>query len=54
VHKSKGFEAKVVFILNVIKGTYGFPREMEDSSIYASARESYPKQKSIEDERSLF
>jgi DNA helicase-4 len=54
VHKSKGLEAKVVFILNVIKDTYGFPCEMEDSLIYAPARENYPEQESIEEERRLF
>jgi DNA helicase-4 len=54
VHKSKGLEAKVVFILNVIKDTYGFPCEMEDNSVYASAMENYPEQKSIEEERRLF
>jgi DNA helicase-4 len=54
VHKSKGLEAKVVFILDVIKGTYGFPCEIEDSSIYAPAREDYPKQDHKEEERRLF
>lgn len=54
VHKSKGLEAKVVFILDVVKGTYGFPCEIEDSSIYAPAREDYPKQDHKEEERRLF
>lgn len=54
VHKSKGLEAKVVFVLDVIKGTYGFPCEIEDSSIYAPAREDYPKQDHKEEERRLF
>ena len=54
VHKSKGLEAKVVFILNVIKGTYGFPCEIEDSSIYEPARENYPPQDQREEERRLF
>lgn len=54
VHKSKGLEARVVFILNVIKGTYGFPCDMEDSSIYAPAREDYPRQDHKEEERRLF
>jgi len=54
VHKSKGLEAKVVFILNAIKGTYGFPCEIEDSSIYAAAREDYPNQDQKEEERRLF
>jgi len=54
VHKSKGLEARVVFILDVVKGTYGFPCEIEDSSIYAPAREDYPKQDHKEEERRLF
>lgn len=54
VHKSKGLEAKVVFVLDVIKGTYGFPCEIEDSSIYAPARENYPEQDPKEEERRLF
>ena len=54
VHKSKGLEAKVVFLLNVIKDKYGFPCEIEDSSIYDVARENYPEQKHIDEERRLF
>jgi DNA helicase-4 len=54
VHKSKGIEAKVVFILNVIKGIYGFPCEIEDSSIYEPARDNYPIQDQKEEERRLF
>ena len=37
-HKAKGLEAKVVFILNVIKDVYGFPSEIEDSSILEPAK----------------
>jgi len=54
VHKSKGLEAKVVFILNVIRDTYGFPCEIEDSSICEPARENYPPQDQREEERRLF
>jgi len=54
VHKSKGLEAKVVFILNVIKDTFGFPCEIEDPSIYEPARENYPPQDKKEEERRLF
>jgi DNA helicase-4 len=53
-HRSKGLEAKVVFLLNVTKGTYGFPSEIEDSSIYEPARENYPIQDKKEEERRLF
>lgn len=54
VHKAKGLEAKVVFILNVIKDVYGFPSEIEDSSILELARENYPLQGQREEERRLF
>jgi DNA helicase-4 len=53
-HKSKGLEAKVVFLLNVTKGLLGFPCEIEDSSIYEPARENYPPQDQKEEERRLF
>lgn len=53
-HKSKGLEAKVVFVLNVIKDIYGFPCEMEDSTIYDPARENYPEQRQLDEERRLF
>jgi superfamily I DNA/RNA helicase len=53
-HSSKGLEAKVVFILNMVRGTYGFPCEIEDSSIFEPARENYPPQSHIEEERRLF
>jgi DNA helicase-4 len=54
VHKAKGLEAKVVFILNVIKDTYGFPCEIEDPAILEPARENYPLQDQKEEERRLF
>jgi DNA helicase-4 len=53
-HRSKGLEAKVVFLLNATRGTYGFPCEIEDSSIYEPARENYPPQDHKEEERRLF
>jgi DNA helicase-4 len=53
-HKSKGLQAKVVFILDVVKNLYGFPCEIEDSSIYEPARENYPKQDQKQEERRLF
>ena len=54
VHKSKGLEARAVFILNVIKDDYGFPCEIEDPSIYAPSRKEYPPHQHIEEERRLF
>jgi len=53
-HRSKGLEAKVVFLLNVTRGMYGFPCEIEDPSIYEPARENYPPQDQKEEERRLF
>ncbi len=53
-HRGKGLEAKVVFLLNATKGTYGFPSEIEDPSIYEPARENYPIQDQKEEERRLF
>ncbi|MDH5461644.1 MAG: UvrD-helicase domain-containing protein, partial [Candidatus Bathyarchaeota archaeon] len=53
IHKSKGLEARAVFILNVIEDLFGFPCEIEDPSIYAPARENYPPQDHVEEERRL-
>lgn len=38
VHKSKGLQAKIVFILNMDKGLYGFPCELESPSLFETAR----------------
>ena len=38
----------------MIKDTYGFPCEIEDSSILEPARENYPHQDQNEEERRLF
>lgn len=54
VHKSKGLEAKVVFLLNLTKGSYGFPSEIENSDVFEIARINYPLQKQLEEERRLF
>lgn len=53
-HKSKGLEARVVFVLNAIKDKYGFPCEIEDLSIYAPARKDCSKQEHKKEERRLF
>ncbi len=53
-HKSKGLESKVVFLLNVTKGTHGFPCDIEDSKIFELARLDYPSQNHREEERRLF
>jgi DNA helicase-4 len=54
VHKCKGLEAKVVFILNVVSGEFGFPSEIEDPSILEVARGDNGIQDQIEEERRLF
>ncbi len=54
VHKCKGLEAKVVFILNVVKGAFGFPSEIEDPSILEVAREDNEVPDQKEEERRLF
>ncbi len=37
VHKSKGLESRVVILLNVDKGLYGFPCELENPKIFETA-----------------
>jgi DNA helicase-4 len=54
VHKCKGLEAKVVFVLNVVSGQFGFPSEIEDPSILELAREDNGIDEQLEEERRLF
>jgi DNA helicase-4 len=53
VHKSKGLQARVVFVLDVVKGLYGFPCEKENPDIYEPAILG-PKRKREEEERRVF
>lgn len=53
VHRSKGLESKHVIIVDLISGKYGFPCEIEDSSIISIAKRN-PKINSLEEERRLF
>jgi DNA helicase-4 len=53
VHKSKGLQAKVVFIVNVVEGLYGFPSELENPDIFQPAIKGRRKDKE-EEERRLF
>ncbi len=53
VHKSKGLQAKVVFLLCVDKGVNGFPNEIEDPSIFEPAMDRKLNNKE-EEERRLF
>jgi DNA helicase-4 len=54
VHKCKGLEAKVVFVLNVTKGKFGFPSEIEDPAILEVARGDNGIKDQKEEERRLF
>jgi DNA helicase IV len=53
VHRSKGLQARVVFILNVRDDMYGFPCGIVDSRIYEPAIIGRKKDR-IEEERRLF
>jgi len=53
VHRSKGLQARVIFILNVYKGLYGFPCEIEDSDIFLPAIKNNDGLRK-EEERRLF
>jgi len=53
VHKSKGLQARAVFILNVDKGMYGFPCELEDPDIFEPAIKGRKRDRE-EEERRLF
>ncbi|AKB24891.1 DNA helicase IV [Methanosarcina sp. MTP4] len=53
VHRSKGLQAKVVFLLNVVEDLYGFPCELENPDIFGPATLSSKKGR-YEEERRLF
>ena len=53
VHKSKGLQAKIVFIVDVVEGLYGFPSELENPDIFEPAIKGRRKDKE-EEERRLF
>lgn len=52
-HKSKGSESKYVIITDLIKGTYGFPCEIQDSSVFEVAKR-ITEDNYIAEERRLF
>jgi DNA helicase-4 len=55
VHKSKGLQAKVVIVLNMDKGQYGFPCELEQPDIFEPAIKNSDGMKEDEqEERRLF
>ncbi|WP_321416570.1 3'-5' exonuclease [uncultured Methanomethylovorans sp.] len=53
VHKSKGLQARVVFLLNMVEGLYGFPCEIENPDIFEPAIKGRRNEKE-EEERRLF
>ncbi len=53
VHSSKGLEARYVILLDVVSGTYGFPSEIKDSSVFEIARNKQQRD-TFEEERRLF
>ena len=52
-HKSKGTESKHVILMDIISGVYGFPCEIQDSSVFEIAQR-FKKKSFIEEERRLF
>jgi DNA helicase-4 len=52
-HRSKGSESEHVIILDIVSGLYGFPCEIQDSSVLDLARRNNTKSY-IEEERRLF
>ena len=55
VHKSKGLQAKIVIILNLEKGKYGFPCELENPDIFEPAiRNTDGLKEKEQEERRLF
>jgi DNA helicase-4 len=53
VHKSKGLQARVVFLLDMVKGLYGFPCELENPDIFDPAILGRKRDR-LEEERRLF
>ncbi|WP_410509498.1 UvrD-helicase domain-containing protein [Methanosarcina hadiensis] len=53
VHKSKGLQAKIVFLLDVVEDLYGFPCEIENPDIFEPAILSRKRDR-YEEERRLF
>jgi DNA helicase-4 len=53
VHQSKGLQARSVFLLDVVNGLYGFPCQLEDPTIFETARRFKLEDKEAE-ERRLF
>lgn len=54
IHRSKGMEAKHVFILNLVRGLYGFPSEIQDDSVLEIIKPATTEKDRYEEERRLF
>ncbi|MFX1392198.1 MAG: UvrD-helicase domain-containing protein [Promethearchaeota archaeon] len=52
-HKAKGTEAKHVILMELTSGIYGFPCEIQDSSVFELAQR-FEKKSFIDEERRLF
>ncbi len=53
IHKSKGLQSKIVFLLDMKEGVYGFPCQLHNSIIFEPARMEIMSDK-IAEERRLF
>jgi DNA helicase IV len=53
VHRFKGLQSRIVILMDVTKGLFGFPCELEDSLLFEPAREEEKINKEDE-ERRLF
>lgn len=53
IHKSKGLQARVVFLLDMVKGLYGFPCEKENPDIFDPAI-CGRRRDHLEEERRIF
>jgi DNA helicase-4 len=54
IHKSKGLQARVVFLLDVVKGLYGLPCELENPDIYEPAIKGPKRQREEEERRGFY
>ena len=52
-HSAKGTESEHVILIDVLSGLYGFPCEIQDSSVMSLAKR-FPSKSYIEEERRLF
>ena len=53
IHKSKGLQARVVYLLDMVKGLYGFPCEKDNPDIFDPAILGR-RRDHLEEERRIF